>query len=155
MMPIGQAGEWDNLRDSTRIERDSLMRTHSTDPIMASGLVPRVQAGHMNVPDPTVTTSANPLAQRGPSTHESQLTARGNPLSRFLQLGYRSKTIWQRLIGLYGTLLIRLGARELGYLSRRPRCGTATARVARSGQLRRPRRAFCRGTRRSSWSVRQ
>ena len=40
-MPIGQAGEQDNLRDSTRIERDSLMRTRSTDPIMASGLVPR------------------------------------------------------------------------------------------------------------------
>jgi hypothetical protein len=40
-MPIGQAGERDNLRDSTRIERDSLMRTHSTDTIMASGLAPR------------------------------------------------------------------------------------------------------------------
>gem|GEM_PF-4646942 len=55
-MPIGQAGERDNLCDSTRIERDSLMRTRSTDPIMASGLVPRIQAGHMNVPDPIVTT---------------------------------------------------------------------------------------------------
>ena len=33
--------ERDNLRDLTRIERDSLMRTRSTDPIMASGLVPR------------------------------------------------------------------------------------------------------------------
>ena len=54
-MPIGQAGKRDNLRDSTRIERDSLMRTRSTDPIMASGLAPRAQAGHMNVPDPTVT----------------------------------------------------------------------------------------------------
>jgi hypothetical protein len=40
-MPIGQAGERDNLRDATRIERDSLMRTRSTHPIMASGLVPR------------------------------------------------------------------------------------------------------------------
>jgi hypothetical protein len=40
-MPIGQAGERDNLRVSTRIERDSLMRTRSTDTIMASGLVPR------------------------------------------------------------------------------------------------------------------
>jgi hypothetical protein len=42
-MPIGQAGERDNLRDSTRIERDSLilMRTRSTDTIMASGLAPR------------------------------------------------------------------------------------------------------------------
>lgn len=69
-MPIGQAGERDNLRDSTRIERDSLMRTRSTDPIMASGLVPRTQAGHMNVPDPIVTTPAKALAQRGPSTHE-------------------------------------------------------------------------------------
>jgi hypothetical protein len=39
-MPIGQAGERDNLRDSTRIERGSLMRTHSTDTIMASGLAP-------------------------------------------------------------------------------------------------------------------
>ena len=57
-MPIGQAGERDNLRDSTRIERDSLMRTRSTDPIMASGLAPRVQAGHMNVPDPIVTAPA-------------------------------------------------------------------------------------------------
>src|ERR1700730_7940483 len=54
VMPIGQAGERDNLRDSTRIERDSLMRTRSTDPIIASGLVPRAQAGHMNVPDPIV-----------------------------------------------------------------------------------------------------
>ena len=51
-MPIGQAGERDNLRDSTRIERGSLMRTRSIDPIMASGPVPRAQAGHMNVPDP-------------------------------------------------------------------------------------------------------
>jgi hypothetical protein len=40
-MPIGQTGERDNLRDSTRIERGSLMRTRSTDTIMASGLVPR------------------------------------------------------------------------------------------------------------------
>ena len=40
-MPIGQAEERDNLRDSTRIERDSLMRTRSTDTIMASGLEPR------------------------------------------------------------------------------------------------------------------
>jgi hypothetical protein len=79
-MPIGQAGERDNLRDSTRIERDSLMRTRSTDPIMASGLVPRAQAGHMNVPDPTVTAPANPLAQRGPSTHESQFFPFGNPI---------------------------------------------------------------------------
>ena len=41
VMPIGQAGERDNPRDSTRSERDSLMRTRSTAPIMASGLVPR------------------------------------------------------------------------------------------------------------------
>jgi hypothetical protein len=41
VMPIGQAGERDNLRDSTRIERGSLMRTRSTDTIMASGLAPR------------------------------------------------------------------------------------------------------------------
>lgn len=78
-MPIGQAGERDNLRDSTRIERDSLMRTRSTDPIMASGLVPRAQAGHMNVPDPIVKAPANALAQRGPSTHESDLRRSGNP----------------------------------------------------------------------------
>lgn len=39
-MPIGQTGERDNLRDSTRIERGSLMRARSTDTIMASGLVP-------------------------------------------------------------------------------------------------------------------
>ena len=70
MMPIGQAGERDNLRDSTRIERDSLMRTRSTDSIMASGLAPREQAGHMNVPDPIVKALADALAQRGPSTHE-------------------------------------------------------------------------------------
>src|SRR5579862_5228616 len=81
VMPIGQAGERDNLRDSTRIERDSLMRTRSTDPIMASGLVPRAQAGHMNVPDPIVKTLANPLALRGPSTHESHSRAQRNPLS--------------------------------------------------------------------------
>lgn len=40
-MPIGQAGERDNLRDSTRIERGSSMRTHSADTIMASGPEPR------------------------------------------------------------------------------------------------------------------
>ena len=79
-MPIGQAGERDNLRDSTRIERDSLMRTRSTDPIMASGLAPRTQAGHMNVPDPIVRAPANALAQRGPSTHESETQLAGNPL---------------------------------------------------------------------------
>jgi hypothetical protein len=82
-MPIGQAGERDNLRDSTRIERDSLMRTRSTDPIMASGPVPRAQAGHMNVPDPIVKALADALAQRGPSTHESQVDSRGNPLYEF------------------------------------------------------------------------
>ena len=71
MMPIGQAGERDNLRDSTRTERDSLMRIRSTAPIMASGLVPRAQAGHMNVPDPIVKAPVKTLAQRGPSTHES------------------------------------------------------------------------------------
>ena len=64
-MPIGQAGERDNLRDSTRIERDSLMRTRSTDPIMASGLVPRAQAGHMNVPDPIVKTPPTLLPNGG------------------------------------------------------------------------------------------
>jgi hypothetical protein len=83
-MPIGQAGERDNLRDSTRIERDSLMRTRSTDPIMASGPVPRAQAGHMNVPDPISKTRVNALAQRGPSTHESEITPRGNPLLTIL-----------------------------------------------------------------------
>jgi len=80
-MPIGQAGERDNLRDSTRIERGSLMRTRSTDLIMASGLAPRTQAGHMNVPDPIVKAPANALAQRGPSTHESQFPTRRSPLS--------------------------------------------------------------------------
>ena len=64
-MPIGQAGERDNLRDSTRIERDSLMRTCSTDPIMASGPVPRAQAGHMNVPDPIVKALATLLLNGG------------------------------------------------------------------------------------------
>jgi hypothetical protein len=81
-MPIGQAGERDNLRDSTRIERVSLMRTRSTDPIMASGPVPRTQAGHMNVPDPISKTPVDALAQRGPSTHESQYLAQGNPKSQ-------------------------------------------------------------------------
>jgi hypothetical protein len=83
-MPIGKAGERDNLRDSTRIERDSLMRTRSTHSIMASGPVPRAQAGHMNVPDPIARTLATPLAQRGPSTHESHLDSRGNPFSEFM-----------------------------------------------------------------------
>jgi hypothetical protein len=83
-MPIGQAGERDTLRDSTRIERDSLMRTRSTDSIMATGLVPRTQAGHMNVPDPIFKTPANALAQRGPSTHESHLDSGGNPLYGFM-----------------------------------------------------------------------
>lgn len=83
-MPIGQAGERDNLRDSTRLERGSLMRTRSTDPIMASGPVPRAQAGHMNVPDPIVKTLVQPLALRGPSTHESHLDSQGNPLYEFV-----------------------------------------------------------------------
>jgi len=64
-MPIGQAGERDNLRDSTRIERDSLMRTRSTDPIMASGPVPRAQAGHMNVPDPILKNPRQPSCSTG------------------------------------------------------------------------------------------
>jgi hypothetical protein len=40
-MLIGQAGERDNLSDSTRTKRGTLMRTRSTDSIMASGLEPR------------------------------------------------------------------------------------------------------------------
>jgi hypothetical protein len=35
----------------------------------------------MNVPDPIVKTPAKALAQRGPSTHESDLTQSGNPYS--------------------------------------------------------------------------
>ena len=68
-MLIGQAGERDNLRDSTRIERDSLMRTRSTDPIMASGLAPRAQAGHMNVPDPISTKRPPMLLLNGGRPH--------------------------------------------------------------------------------------
>jgi hypothetical protein len=53
-MLIGQAGERDNLSDSTRTKRGTLMRARSTDSIMASGLEPRAKAGHMNEPDPIV-----------------------------------------------------------------------------------------------------
>lgn len=70
-MPIGQAGERDNLRDSTRIERDSLMRTAPPTPSWPAAWGRVQQAGHMNEPDPIVKSAANPLAQRGPSTHES------------------------------------------------------------------------------------
>jgi hypothetical protein len=45
---------------------------------------PRAQAGHMNVPDPIIKALANPLAQRGPSTHESQLGSRGNSFYEFM-----------------------------------------------------------------------
>jgi hypothetical protein len=41
VMLIGQAGERDNLADSTRTKRGTLMRTRSTESIMASGLEPR------------------------------------------------------------------------------------------------------------------
>ena len=64
-MPIGQAGERDTLRDSTRIERGSLMRTRSTDTIMASGWRRAQQAGHMNVPDPIVKTPPTLLPNGG------------------------------------------------------------------------------------------
>ncbi len=57
-MLIGQAGERDNLSDSTRTKRGTLMRTRSTDSIMASGLEPRATG----------------------RTHESSL---GNPSQRF------------------------------------------------------------------------
>jgi len=86
-MPIGQAGERDNLRDSTRIQRGSLMRTRSTDPIMASGPVPRATGRTHECTWPDRQNAANPLAQRGPSTHESQFHAWRNPLSRLDQAG--------------------------------------------------------------------
>ena len=43
------------------------------------------QAVHMNEPDPIAKTLSKSLAQRGPSTHESEFQARGNPL-RFRQV---------------------------------------------------------------------
>src|SRR5947207_1904448 len=45
----------------------------------------------MNEPDPIVRTPSNSLAQRGPSTHESETQPLGNPLQRFGLIESRSK----------------------------------------------------------------
>ena len=47
-----------------------MIRVRSTDPIRASGLVPRQQAGHMTASDFTCRSAKKILARRGPSTHD-------------------------------------------------------------------------------------
>src|SRR5580658_4174339 len=48
----------------------SMIRVRSTDPIRASGLVPRQQAGHMTASDCSCQSVKKALARRGPSTHD-------------------------------------------------------------------------------------
>lgn len=52
-------------------------RRHCRRPLYAAQ---NAQAGHMNVSGPIVKALANPLAQRGPSTHESDRLAKGDPV---------------------------------------------------------------------------
>jgi hypothetical protein len=49
---------------------ERMIRVRSTDPIRASGLVPRQQAGHMTASDPTKLNAEKTLARSGPSTHD-------------------------------------------------------------------------------------
>jgi len=51
------------------LDPESMIRAQSTDPIRASGLVPRRKAGHMTAIDPTQREREKILASRGPSTH--------------------------------------------------------------------------------------
>jgi hypothetical protein len=49
---------------------EAMIRVRSTDPIRASGLVPRQQAGHMTASDLMSQSAKRTLARRGPSTHD-------------------------------------------------------------------------------------
>jgi transposase len=49
---------------------EAMIRVRSTDPIRASGLVPRSKAGHMTASDCTCQNAKKTLANRGPSTHD-------------------------------------------------------------------------------------
>src|SRR5665213_4089901 len=49
---------------------EAMIRVRSTDPIRASGLVPRQQAGHMTASDLISQSAKRTLARRGPSTHD-------------------------------------------------------------------------------------
>jgi hypothetical protein len=51
------------------LDPESMIRARSTDPIRASGLVPRRKAGHMTAIDPTRRNAKIILASWGPSTH--------------------------------------------------------------------------------------
>src|SRR5262252_546256 len=53
-----------------RRDPGAMIRVRSTDPIRASGLVPRSKAGHMTANDLTGQNAKKTLASRGPSTHD-------------------------------------------------------------------------------------
>src|SRR5487761_2295792 len=53
-----------------RRDPEAMIRVRSTDPIRASGLVPRQQAGHMTASDLTSQNAKKTLASWGPSTHD-------------------------------------------------------------------------------------
>src|SRR4051812_24079829 len=49
---------------------EAMIRVRSTDPIRASGLVPRAKAAHMTASDCTWRNAKKTFANRGPSTHD-------------------------------------------------------------------------------------
>src|SRR6476646_7755694 len=51
---------------------EAMIRVRSTDPIRASGLVPRAKAAHMTASDCTCRNAKKTLANRGPSTHDGE-----------------------------------------------------------------------------------
>ena len=53
---------------------EAMIRVRSTDPIRASGLVPRQQAGHMTASDLMGQSVKRTLARRGPSTHDGSMS---------------------------------------------------------------------------------
>src|SRR5487761_2628629 len=55
-----------------RRDPEAMIRVRSTDPIRASGLVPRQQAGHMTASDLTSQNAKKTLASWGPSTHDGR-----------------------------------------------------------------------------------
>jgi hypothetical protein len=54
---------------------EAMIRVRSTDPIRASGLVPRQQAGHMTASDLTRQNAKKTHASWGPSTHDGEREA--------------------------------------------------------------------------------
>jgi hypothetical protein len=54
---------------------EAMIRVRSTDPIRASGLVPRAKAAHMTASDCTCRNAKKTLANRGPSTHDGESVA--------------------------------------------------------------------------------